>query len=71
MTILQKLEDDRVVSFRRTSNGIIIEECCDNYFSVELSLEEFDQLLTELAERRANINAEQRDAGSPAMSTNT
>ena len=47
--MLEELEAQKVVAFRRSESGsVIIEECCDGCFAVELSVSEFAELLEEL-----------------------
>jgi uncharacterized Fe-S cluster-containing MiaB family protein len=49
MTILERLQD-RIVDFtlHEDKRGINLDECCDHYFRVELSKEEFGQMIAEL-----------------------
>lgn len=47
-TILESLEDHRVVSIERTEQGIRIVEQCDLYHGLTLSLDQFRRLLSEL-----------------------
>lgn len=49
MSLLERLEDSRVVSFEPLPDGSVkIEEACDCYFSETLSRDELIQLIAEL-----------------------
>jgi hypothetical protein len=62
MSILKELESydgerGRVVSFEVTADkrSIVIEECCDNYFTAALSKAEFGQMIEELKALHARM----------------
>lgn len=56
MSILQKLEDESVVSFTDfVESFICIEECCDNHFYVSLNKKEFGQMIEELRELHSKM----------------
>lgn len=48
--ILGDLRMANIFSVERKGNEFLFEECCDNYFTHKLSLEEMKQLIDELSE---------------------
>lgn len=50
MTILEKLEEKSIVGFEISPNGrrLILQECCDHYYSTWLTKAEVGQLIEEL-----------------------
>ena len=48
MNVLEKLKDERIVSFELVSNKLYLEEECDQCFVTELSKLEVEELIDEL-----------------------
>jgi hypothetical protein len=44
--------EDRVVSFERSGDELLMFEMCDQYFGISLSMDEVDKLITWLQEQR-------------------
>lgn len=47
-TILEGLSENRIFSISKKDNKYFLLEKCDNYFSVELTKEQFEKLIEEL-----------------------
>lgn len=49
-SVLSALEDDRIVSFYKDGESLVVAECCDGYFAKRLSKEQVNSLIRELQE---------------------